>query len=183
MINTEKVIMIKCVTENVGLECELLNSRGLIVQVINPGMLGDPTHQRTPGSLSLTRVNCQVDHKPPSRLLTQDSTILAGKIFYKDQAMQRSVCSLTSSHECTTIHTLSLYRCDTRLRPSNNERTPGESLHGHPRVGACGLRTIAKPPHCTLPSPRIQTEVCTDPKMCPAAPTSTPATRTPAVHL
>ena len=45
MINIEKVLMTKSVTKNVSLEWEPLKSSGLMVQVINPGRLGDPTNQ------------------------------------------------------------------------------------------------------------------------------------------
>lgn len=89
--------MTKCVTKNVSLEWEPLKSSGLMVQLINSSSLGDPAHQRTPGSLAFTSVKYQVDHGPPSQLLAQHSTVLTGKTLYKDQrAVQRSGCSLTS---------------------------------------------------------------------------------------
>lgn len=98
MINIEKVIMTKCVTKNVSMESEPLNSSGLTVLVINPGTPENPTQQQTPGPLPLTSVKYQVDHKPASQLPAQESTGHApGEIPYKDQQeMQRNGCLLTS---------------------------------------------------------------------------------------
>lgn len=132
---------------------------------------GGPTHQWPPRSLAFISAKYWTGPRPASQLLAGHSTgpqgrSVAGEIPYEGQQAQlRHGCSLTSRprrHRNSYLLPLPLWHVARALKQGNDLRRMSPRP---PRVRACGVRTTAKEPACSLSSPRTQAEVCTDPKM------------------